>query len=266
MLIYSRPPYPSFMDSPETAYPYLLINAYDETTLRYINKDSARFIKSVILDSGVHSVFHKLENDEYPGGYQYWIARVANLWRTVSKYVKESYAVIPDYPADYDNNPIDDNVERTFRNIEYAVGHYPNVNWIIPLQGKKDDIVSVVKSFEYVKDFVKDLGLLEHRSYVAIAPTCTTNYVQFLIDVARIIWKRVKRIEEEGRRIRIHMFGVTMRAWKHIAPYIDSTDTIVWNIWCKPLIGKMCTTKEEKAMAWRIFLERAAQVAAITRM
>ncbi len=250
------------MFSPETAYPYLLINAYDETTLSYVGKDSAQFIKSVILDSGVHSVFHRRELKEYPGGYQYWIARVANMWRSLSRYVKESYAVIPDYPADYDNNPIDDNVERTFRNIEYAVERYPYVMWIIPIQGKKDDVVSVVKSFEYIRDS----GLLEWYGHVAIAPTCTTNNLKFLRDVAQIIWKRIKQVEGEGRHIRIHMFGVTMKAWRSIAPFVDSTDTIVGNIWCKPLIGKMCTTKEEKAMAWRIFLERAAQVAAITRM
>jgi len=262
MIVYTRPPYPSYMSSPETAYPYLLINAYDETTLRYVGRDSARSIKSVILDSGVHSVFHRLEMDEYPGGYVGWIAKVASLWRTVSRYVEESYAVVPDYPADYENNEIEDNVERTFRNIEYAIKKYPGVRWIIPLQGKKDDVVSVVKSFEYIRDS----GLLERYGYVAIAPTCTTNNVKFLRDVAQIIWKRVKRVEKDGHYIRIHMFGVTMRAWKDVAPYVDSTDTIVGNIWCKPLIGKMCTRKEEKAVAWRIFLERAAQVAAITRM
>jgi hypothetical protein len=157
----------------------------------------------VIIDSGVHTVFHRYELKEYPGGYQAWIAKLVRWWSFVKTLVGDVYAVVPDYPSDYDNNPIDDNVERTFRNIEYALSRYPNVNWIIPLQGKKDDIVSVVKSFEYVKEFVKDLGLLEHRSYVAIAPTCTTKYVQFLIDVARIIWKRVKRIEEEGRHIKM---------------------------------------------------------------
>ncbi|MDT7870313.1 MAG: hypothetical protein RQ839_09090 [Thermoproteus sp.] len=261
MLVYTRPPYPSYMFSPETAYPYLLINAYDETTLRYVVKDS-RFIKSVILDSGVYSVFHRRKLKEYPGGHQYWIARVANIWRSLARYVKESYAVIPDYPADYDNNPIDDNVERTFRNIEYAVERHPDVKWIIPIQGKKDDVVSVVRSFEYIRDS----GLLERYGYVAIAPTCTTNDLKFLRDVAQIIWRRVKQVEGEGRRIKIHMFGITMKAWKDVSPYIDSTDTIVGNIWCRPLIGKMCTTKEEKAMAWRIFLGRATQVAAITRM
>jgi hypothetical protein len=154
-----------------SAYPYLLINAFDETTLDYVNHKSTRFIKSVIVDAGVHSVFHRHELQEYPGGYQHWIARVARLWRIVSRLVADSYVVIPDYPADYENNEIADNVERTFRNIDYAVKKYPDVRWIIPIQGKKDDVVSVVKSFEYIRDS----GLLERYNYIAIAPTCTTN-------------------------------------------------------------------------------------------
>jgi len=256
MIVYSRPPYP------DMTYPYLLINAYDETTLRYVNKDSARFIKSVIIDSGVHSVFHRLELDEYPGGYANWIAKVVSLWHMVSRYVEESYAVIPDYPADYDNNPISDNVERTFRNIEYATSRYPHVKWIIPLQGKKDDVFSVVKSFEYVRD----VGLLERYGYVAIAPTCTTRNLKFLRDVAQIVWRRVKQFEKSGQYVKIHMFGVTVKAWKDVAHYVDSTDAIVGNIWCKPLIGKMCTKKTEKEMVWRMFLERVAQVHIIRRL
>jgi hypothetical protein len=252
MIVYTRPPYPSYTTRPETAYPYILINAYDETTLRYVTPQSARYIKSVLLDSGVHSVFHRLSLKEYPGDYQAWIGRVYNTWRRVSSLVSESYVVIPDYPADYENNQIEDNVEKTFRNIEYAVKKYPNAKWIIPIQGKKDDVVSVVRSFEYVRD----LGLIERYRYIAIAPTCTTNNIQFLRDVAVIIHKRVKQINTP---VKVHMFGVTMRAWPLIANYIDSTDTIVWNIWCKPLIGKMCTRKEEKEMAWRLFLSKASQ-------
>lgn len=176
--------------------------------------------------------------------------------------ISEVYAVIPDYPSDYENNPISDNIERTIRNIEYATAKYPNVSWIIPIQGKKDDVVSVVKSFEYVRD----MGLLERYGYVAIAPTCTTRNVKFLRDVAILILRRVKHLEKSGRYLRIHMFGVTMKAWKDIAPYIDSTDTIITNYWCLPLIGKMCTKREEKEKAWRIFLARVSEVLAITRL
>ena len=252
MIVYTRPPYPSYMTRPETAYPYVLINAYDESTLRYVTSQSAPYIRSVLLDSGVHSVFHRLELKEYPGGYQSWIDRVYNMWRRVASLVAETYVVIPDYPSDYENNPIDDNVERTIRNIEYATKKYPNAKWIIPIQGKKDDVVSVVRSFEYLQD----LGLIKQYSYIAVAPTCTTLNIRFLRDVAVIIRKRVRHINAP---IKVHMFGVTMRAWPHIADYVDSTDTIVGNIWCKPLIGKMCTRKEEKEMAWRLFLSKLSK-------
>jgi hypothetical protein len=205
-----------------------------------------------LLDSGVHSVFHRLELKEYPGGYQTWIDRIYNMWRRVVSLVADTYVVIPDYPTDYDNNPIDDNVERTMRNIEYATKKYPNAKWIVPIQGKKDDVVSVVRSFEYLQD----LGLIKQYGYVAVAPTCTTLNIRFLRDVAVIIRKRVKQINAP---IKVHMFGVTMRAWPHIADYVDSTDTIVGNIWCKPLLGKMCTRKEEKEMAWRLFLSKLSK-------
>jgi hypothetical protein len=243
-------------------YEYLLINAYHEFTLRYVNSESAHAIKSLILDSGVHSVFHRFKLKEYPGGYQRWIERVVNLWSMLSKLVGDSYAVVPDYPADYEGNEIEDNVERTFRNIEYAVSKYPYVRWIIPLQGKKDDAASIIKSFEYVRD----LGLLERYNYIAISPTCTTYKIKFLRYVAKAILKRVKQIERNGRRIKIHMFGTTMKAWRHLAPLIDSTDAVVSNYLCMYTLGRMCSKKSEKESAWRMFLERASQVAAITRL
>ncbi|ADJ54244.1 hypothetical protein HAV1_gp21 [Hyperthermophilic Archaeal Virus 1] len=170
--------------------------------------------------------------------------------------------MVPDYPSDYENNPIGDNIERTIRNIEYATTKYPNVKWIIPIQGKKDDVASVIKTFEQVVN----MGVLDRYSHIAIAPTCTTHNIKFLRDVSMLIWKRVKQLEKNGRYIKIHMFGTTMKAWKHIAPYIDSTDTIVTNYWCLPLMGKMCTTREEKEKAWQIFLQRVAEVESIKRL
>jgi len=243
-------------------YEYLLINAYHEFTLRYVNRKSASAIKSLILDSGVHSIFHRFKLKEYPGGYQSWIERVVNLWSAVSKLVDDSYAVVPDYPADYEDNEIEDNVERTLRNIEYAISRYPHVRWIIPLQGKKDDVTSIIKSLEYVED----LGVLECFNYIAISPTCSTYKIKFLINVAKAILKRVKRIERNRRRIKIHMFGTTMKAWRYLAPLIDSTDSVVSNYLCMYTLGRMCTKKSEKESAWRMFLERASQVAAISRL
>jgi hypothetical protein len=240
-------------------YSHIIVNVFDETSFRYIDP---RWVKSVIIDAGVHTVFHRYALKEYPGGYQTWIAKVVRWWRFAKTLVNDIYAVIPDYPSDYKNNPIDDNIERTIRNIEYATAKYPDVKWIIPIQGKKDDVVSVVKTF----DRVVDMGILDRYDYIAIAPTCTTHSIRFLRDVAIVIWKRVKQIEKSGRYVKIHMFGTNMKSWIHIAPYVDSTDTIVTNYWCLPLIGKMCTTREEKERTWQIFLQKAAGVSSIRRL
>jgi len=252
MIIYSRPPYQ------DIDYPYIIVNTFDETSFNYIKPKS---VKSVIIDSGVHTVFHRYELDEYPGGYQTWIARAVRWWNFVKTLVSDVYAVVPDYPSDYRNNPISDNIERTIRNIEYATSKYPNVKWIIPIQGKKDDVISVMKTF----DQVADMGILDMYNYIAIAPTCTTHNIRFLRDIAILIWKRIKQIEKDGRQIRVHMFGTSMKSWKHIAPYIDSTDTIVTNYWCLPLINKMCTKRKEKEEAWQIFLQRASKMIDIRR-
>jgi hypothetical protein len=240
-------------------YGYIITNVYDESSFRYINSKS---VNSVIIDSGVHTVFHRYGLKEYPGGYQTWIAKVVRWWSFVKTLVSDVYAVIPDYPSDYKNNPIDDNIERTIRNIEYAIVKYPNVRWIIPIQGKKDDVISVMKMF----DQVINMGVLDMYDYIAIAPTCTTHNIKFLRDVAILIWRRVKQIEKNGRYIKIHMFGTNMKAWKYIAPYIDSTDTIVTNYWCLPLTGKMCTTRKEKEKAWQIFLQKVAEISLIKRL
>jgi hypothetical protein len=240
-------------------YPYLLINVFDETSFRYIDPKS---VKSVIIDSGVHTIFHRYGFKEYPGGYQTWIAKMVKWWRFAKTLVDDVYAVIPDYPSDYKNNPITDNIERTIRNIEYAISKYPFVRWIIPIQGKKDDVVSIVKTL----DLVVSMGVLDRYDYIAVAPTCTTHSIRFLRDAAILVWRRIKQLEKNGRRIRIHMFGTDMKSWKHIALHIDSTDTIVTNYWCLPLIGKMCTTREEKERAWQMFLQRASEVLAVRRL
>jgi hypothetical protein len=234
VIVYTRPPYHWMW------YPHLILSVTDHTSLLYVRPD----VQSVIIDAGVHKVFKELKLKEYPGGYKSWIHRVAMLYYTVRNYVREVYAVIPDYPSDYAENPIPDNVERTIRNIEYALDNYSSVRWIIPVQGKPNSVQSVVSTINRLRE----LGLLK-SDYVAVAPTCVTKSVDFLRRLA---------VASRGllRDKRIHMFGVTMRAWGLIDKYIDSTDTVTVNYWCRALFGKMCTTMHEKAVAWRVFIDK----------
>jgi hypothetical protein len=229
-------------------YPHLILSVTDHTSLLYVRPD----VQSVIIDAGVHKVFSEWRLKEYPGGYKAWIHRVVSFYYTVKNYVRDVYAVIPDYPSDYAENPILDNVERTIRNIEYALDNYSSVRWIIPVQGRPGSVYSVVTTI----DKLRELGLLK-SDYIAIAPTCVVKSVKFLEKLAAI-----SRLKLRGKRI--HMFGVTMRAWSIIDKYIDSVDTITANYLCRELFGKMCTTTSEKVAAWRVFLDKLLEARYIT--
>ena len=232
--MYTRPPYPWMW------YPYLLLSVTDPTSLRYVRSG----VHSVIIDAGVHKVFYDMKLQEYPGGHKSWIHKVVSFYYTVKSRVREVYAVIPDYPSDYPHNPVQDNVERTIRNIEYALDNFSNVNWIIPLQGRPNSVKSVADTVERLKQ----LGLLK-SNYVAVAPTCVARSVDFL---RRLAFTARQLLRDK----RIHMFGVTMRAWDKIDKYIDSTDTITTNFLCRQLFGKMCTTMNEKTVGWKTFLDK----------
>jgi len=232
-IVFSRPPYPKLF------YPYLLLSITDSSSARLV--EYGRFEKAIV-DSGVFRVFHRDSRVEYPGGYRYWIDRVASFWHYVSKY-GEAYAVVPDYPADYPHNPISDNIERTVRNIEYALDKYPEVNWVVPVQGKPESVSSVVSTIH----LLKQRGLLR-GSYVAIAPTCVTKSPRFLQKLAVAARAHLPNY-------RVHMFGVTRRAWSLIERYVDSIDSIIYSHYCRELLGRMCTTTEEHLFGWKAFLE-----------
>jgi hypothetical protein len=250
--VYTRPPYTDIQ------YPYVIVNLFDETSIRHIH-----YAESVIIDSGVYSVFSRLSLSEYPGGYIRWIHKAATWWYKIKATVPETYVTVPDYPADYQHNIVADNIEKTIRNIEYAVKQYPQIKWIIPIQGRHNDILSLIKTFEYVSN----LGILDTYDYIAIANVCTSKDPKFIHDSVALIHKRAKHLEKKkGKMIKIHIFGPAINTWKLIAPYADSADTIVTNYWCLPIFGKMCTRREEKLKAWEMFLSRVKEVETIERI
>jgi hypothetical protein len=219
-------------------YPYVILSVTDTSSPAYVRRD----VQSAIVDAGVHKVFHERGLKEYPGGYRAWIHRVVWFYDFVRRTVRDTWAVVPDYPSDYPNNPIPDNVERTIRNIEYALDNYPDVRWIIPIQGRPDSVQSVANTITRLRE----LGLLR-SDYVAIAPTCVARSVGFL-----------RRLALTARQLlrdrRIHMFGVTARAWGAISRYVDSTDTISFNFYCMEYLGRRCSTPTEHVLGWLAFL------------
>jgi len=235
MIIYSRPPYPDIY------YPYLILSATDKSTEKYVRTDWG--IRYIIIDSGVYRVFHKDSRTEYPGGYKYWVDKVASLWVYASKFVKNVYVTIPDYPADYPHNPVPQNIERTIRNIEYALEKYPNVKWLVPIQGLPNSLSSVVRTIRVLKE-----GGLLKSDYVAIAPTCVTRNTEFLRRLALTVRTHLPNYK-------IHMFGVIKRSWDRIKDYVFSVDTVTYAFYCSRLFKrKFCLNTKENIIGWLLFL------------
>jgi hypothetical protein len=221
-------------------YPYLLLSLTDRSSLDYVGPE----VRSAIIDAGVHKVFHEWGLKEYPLGYRVWIHRMVQLYDYVRRFVGDVWVVVPDYPSDYPNNPIKNNVELTIRNIEYALDNYSDVRWIIPIQGRPNNIQSIADTISNLKQ----LGLLKSE-YIAIAPTCTTKSIVFL---RRLAFTARHLLKDK----KIHMFGVTTKAWKDVAKYINSTDTISHNFYCMSYLGRKCTTQVEHILGWLGFLNK----------
>jgi hypothetical protein len=234
--IYTRPPYYGIY------YPYLIVNPSYDWSLYLVGDRTF----SAIVDSGVFQVFYRRKLQEYPTGWQRWIEKLVVFGDAVrERGAREVWLVVPDYPSDYPGNPIPDNIERTIRNVMYALDTHPDRKWIVPLQGQAERPSTVVGCAERMRE----LGLLDRVEYVAVAPSCTARDSFYL----RLLAEAVRRLLPDKR---IHMFGVTMKAWTAVEPYVDSVDSIVSNHWCRRITGRMCSKKEEKLLAWREFLKR----------
>ena len=245
MIIYTRPHHTWMW------YPYIILSVTDPSSLSYVGRD----VRSIIIDVGVHKIFKELKLQEYPGGYERWVYKVTLMYYVVKgRGVHDVRPVIPDYPSDYPENPVKDNISKTIRNIEYALDNYPQIPWIIPIQGSNDSPrTSVAKCVEELMR----RGLLR-SDYVAIASTCVTRSSKLLYELAKI-----------GRALlkdkKIHMFGTTMKAWKLIDKYIDSTDTVNHSLMCKEALGKMCSNVEEYVIGWKLFLDKLLKMEYITK-
>ncbi|MEM5831557.1 MAG: hypothetical protein QXO40_05135 [Candidatus Aenigmatarchaeota archaeon] len=177
------------------------------------------YAKRVILDSGIAPFFEKMKLKEYPKEYleNYYFYAIK-----IARKIKEKnpeciiWVVIPDYPADVPDNPIENNVERTIENwLRFKDINTKDIfTWMPSLQAKKLDIESFLYS---IKKFKEIFG--ENYPVAGIGSICK--------------WKDVKLIEKYCRIARenlpntwLHGFGPTVKALKYIWRYINSFDSI----------------------------------------
>jgi hypothetical protein len=202
-----------FFTTPPKPYPYILIN---------VRNPDFRFLyyaKEVIIDSGVE-MFRDPSVKDYP---EDWERRLVNLYYKVKTLTKATvWVTVPDYPDDYHHkalwlNENYTNIERTLDNVLYYTAKYPNVNWLIPIQGHNKKPDSIVRSITLYREY----GIIDKFSYYAVANLCVEPIVE-------IIYRTVKLAREKLPDKKLHVFGLKLNALKHIITMIDSFDSIAW--------------------------------------
>jgi hypothetical protein len=179
------------------------------------------YAKNIILDSGINPIFECMKLKEYPTNY---LANYYLYVKIIVRKIKEKnpnckiFVVIPDYPADIPDNPIENNVERTIENwIKFKDLPSENFTWMPSLQAKKLDF----ESFKYsIKKFKEIFG--ENYKIAGIGSVCKWKDV-------RVIEKYCRIAREELKNTWLHAFGPTVKALPYIWKYINSFDSITIN-------------------------------------
>lgn len=217
-------------------YPYILVPF---TQIHLLKK---RDFKHAIIDAGVEIFAHGAK--EYPKNF-------FNRYEFKTKQLTEIYGerlwcVIPDYPDDYRNNPIPDNVHRTLVNIE-RFHKVQGVNWIYPLQSDYLDL----NSFHYCCHKV----MKYQPERVAIGTVCKTHNHKFIVKACELARKHFPDAH-------IHAFGPTLSVLPQIIHFIDSWDSTAWEFNCRINMFKQRKkkTKSERLKAFNQYLNRINQI------
>jgi hypothetical protein len=192
---------PVFFTYPLFDYPYLMVTPRLYKQLFKLKWNHA------ILDCGVDLLFLIKKFQDYSNAYLFRYEKIASQLTEIFK--DKIWCVIPDYPDDFRCNPIENNVEKTLKNIE-IFSSYEGINWIYPLQA---DYLNV-ESFKYCCREVKKYN----PEKVAIGTVCKTRNIKFILKCCAIARNYFPNSW-------IHAFGVTLNALPSILNLIDSFDS-----------------------------------------
>ena len=246
---------PRFFTLPpmEVPWPYVIINANrPEEGLRYLARHR-HVVEAVIIDSGVE-IFRDPSVREYPGGARAWIGRLAGLWKRVKALLPDAEVVVtaPDYPDDYHPRSLWEseertNVERTLDNVEYALTHHNDVDWLIPVQGHYEDPYSIVvglAELEAVGALAYAERLCRRTSHVpclaianlCVSRRCDTIYKTVVHATSWLINSPLAPRPRPSRAyaVRVHVFGPAVNCVREIAHRISSWDSTAWTKPRKP--------------------------------
>lgn len=211
-------------------WPYILVNANrPENGIRYLRHlpdfvwyyNVKDYIKEVLIDAGVEVFRYGIT--EYPEGWKRRIEKIVDLYYELKSFpIGTVWVVCPDYPSDYEMLPEYPNIEKTVRNVLYCIDNYPEVPWVIPVQGKREKPDSILDCIKYYEEF----GITKRYDYFAIANLCVSRSNATIVNTIRIARDRL-------RNKKLHAFGLKMQGLAKVWRMINSADTMAWSRPCK---------------------------------
>jgi len=232
--LYTLPPLP---------YPYVLLNA-NNPKLHYVLKNRG-YIESIIIDSGIE-IFRDPWVKDYPYGH---INKLIGIWRFVKGMVKEAYVSVPDYCDDYNPGSLwsgdKTNIERTVDNVVKYTSMYPEVNWLIPIQGHNKDPYSLNRSI----DLLESAGIIDKYDYFAVGNLCVEPDTSIIYDALMIARKRLPDK-------RLHAFGLKLKALEKVRAFIDSMDSFAWTRNVRFPGVPSAQTKKDRIEYFRLWMNR----------
>jgi hypothetical protein len=195
--------------------------------------------KHAIVDSGVELFAHGKK--DYPLWFHSRYQHTAKQWTEI--YGDRIWFVIPDYPDDYRNNPIENNIAKTLRNIK-VYHEVKDVNWVYPIQSDYLNLQSFHDSCHQVMKF--------NPEQVAIGTVCKCRNLDFIEACCKIA-------RQHFYTQHIHAFGPTLSALPRILPFIDSWDSTAY--FCSRESGRgKCHNQKEREEYYFAYLKRVNKI------
>ena len=166
-------------------------------------------VREILLDTGVETFFLRQNLPDYP---RWFLKQYIRLIEILNDFYARRYKVIvtvPDIPCDYPGRGYlyPWNVKRTIEYIQYFLDNiipkYDKITFMAVVQGKKDSIPSVLKTYMEHQDVYREFSL------IALGPTCSTRAWKTLAEL-------ILRFDAITRH-RYHVFGPTKRTIKLVA-------------------------------------------------
>ena len=216
----------------DTDWPYKIIPMFRIMGGEFPNK-----FRHLIVDSGVDKFFRHMRLKDYPEGYLEKYPYIAE--NLTKRFGERVWITLPDYPADYPENPIEDNMEKTIKNIETMIDR--RVNWIVVIQARWGDLSEFERACRIYRD------LIGEYPRIAIGTLCTKGKLEYAVGCCRL----ARRYFPTSW---IHVFGPNIRWLRHISRYVNSFDSVAY--WKPPHGYKGMIKENVRRRFLEIWLDR----------